>query len=70
MNTLADIASASEVLSAQEKQQLMLFLADRLREEGTSLPALAGNSSGILTDWMAEDEAAMRRFCSNPKSPN
>jgi hypothetical protein len=41
---------------------LMLFLAARLQEQGAPLPNLPGLSSEIRTDWMAEDEAAMRRF--------
>jgi hypothetical protein len=64
VTTLAEIKSAAESLSAQEQQQLMLFLVARLKDRGeiASPPSL---SREVKTDWMAEDEAAMRRFHPN-----
>jgi hypothetical protein len=62
MITLAEIELAANALSASEKQQLMLFLAARLQAEGTPLPFTADLPRDMKTDWMAEDEAAMRRF--------
>jgi hypothetical protein len=62
MITLAEIETAANALSATEIQQLMLYLADRLQAQGAPLPeppALPRERGG---DWMAEDEAAMRRF--------
>jgi len=62
MTTLAEIETAADALTATEKQQLLLYLAARLRAQGKSLPEtplLAREKPG---DWMAEDEAAMRRF--------
>jgi hypothetical protein len=62
MTTLDDIQSASDVLSVTDKQQLMLYLAASLQAQGAPLPNLPGFSDELGTDWMAEDEAAMRRF--------
>jgi hypothetical protein len=62
MTTLAEIQTMADALSATEQQQLMLFLAARLRAQGASLPEAPGLPREKLGDWMAEDEAAMRRF--------
>jgi hypothetical protein len=62
MTTLAEIETAANALSAIEKQQLMLYLATRLQAEGASLPETPALPRERLGDWMAEDEAAMRRF--------
>jgi hypothetical protein len=52
-------------LSAPEQQQLMLFLGRRLQAQGASLPEAPALPREMKTDWMAEDEAAMRRFHPN-----
>jgi hypothetical protein len=62
MTTLADIKTAANALSATEQQQLMLFLAARLQAQGAPLPETPALPRDMKTDWMAEDEAAMRRF--------
>jgi hypothetical protein len=62
MTTLAEIETAAAALSDSEKQQLMLFLATRLQAQGASLPEIPLLSRERMTDWMAEDEAAMRRI--------
>jgi hypothetical protein len=62
MTTLAEIETAAAALSDTEKQQLMLFLAARLRAQGAPLPEMLLLSRERITDWMAEDEAAMRRI--------
>jgi hypothetical protein len=62
MTTLGEIQTAADALSASEKQQLMLFLAASLYAQGAPLPEYPDPSHEMLTDWMAEDEAAMRRF--------
>jgi hypothetical protein len=62
MTTLAEIETAADALSTAEKQQLLLYLAARLQSQGAALtetPFLPWERAG---DWMAEDEAAMRRF--------
>jgi hypothetical protein len=65
MSTLAEIKTAADALPASEQQQLMLFLADRLKAQGASLPKAPALPRDMKTDWMAEDEAAMRRFHPN-----
>jgi len=62
VTTLAEIETAADALSAIEKQQLMLYLATRLQAQGASLPETPTLPRERLGDWMAEDEAAMRRF--------
>jgi hypothetical protein len=65
MTTLAEIETAADALSALEKQQLMLFLATRLQAQGAPLPQTPLLFPEMMTDWMAEDEAAMRRIHPN-----
>jgi hypothetical protein len=63
MTTLAEIKTAADALPASEQQQLLLFLAARLQAQGASPPTEAPPlPRDMKTDWMAEDEAAMRRF--------
>jgi hypothetical protein len=59
---LAEIETAADALPAAEKQQLMLFLATRLQAQGATLPETPFVPRERASDWMAEDEAAMRRF--------
>ena len=62
VTTLAEIETAAAALSDSEKQQLMLFLAASLRAQGAPLPERLLLPRERMTDWMAEDEAAMRRI--------
>jgi hypothetical protein len=62
MITLAEIEAAADALSASDQQQLFLYLAARLQSQGAPLPQSPPLSSDALVDWMAEDEAVMRRF--------
>lgn len=64
MTTLAEIKTAAIALPAAERQQLMLFLAASLKAQDALLPD-APLSREMKADWMAEDEAAMRRFHPN-----
>jgi hypothetical protein len=66
MTTLAEIETAVAALTASEKQQLMLFLAASLQAQGAPLPETPVLPRERASDWMAEDEAAMRRFHPNP----
>jgi hypothetical protein len=61
MSTLAEIEAAADALSAEQKQELLLFLASRLRAQG-SLPESRRFSAEQVRTWIAEDEADMRRF--------
>ena len=62
MSSLAEIEAADDALPAEEKQQLMLFLAARLRAVGARLAEPRQFSREQLAAWIAEDEADMRRF--------
>ncbi len=62
MTTLAEIETAADALSVTDQQQLMLHLASRLHSQGEPLPESPSAPSKRIGDWMAEDEAAMRRI--------
>ena len=62
MNTLAEIEAAADTLPAEEKQELILFLATRLRSSGVKLPPTRKFSREQIASWIAEDEAEMQRF--------
>ncbi|HEX4793355.1 MAG TPA: hypothetical protein VH370_06165 [Humisphaera sp.] len=62
MSTLDEIEAAADALPAAQKQELMLFLATRLRAQGAQLPEPRKFTTQQMQAWIAEDEAAMRRF--------
>lgn len=62
MSTLAEIETAAETLAPAEKQELILFLAARLRRSGVKLPPPRTFSREQMAAWIAEDEAEMQRF--------
>lgn len=66
MVTLAEIESAAAGLSPAEKQELMLFLASRLRAEGAQLPEPRTFTPDEIAGWITEDEADMRRLRARP----
>ncbi len=66
MVTLADIEAAAVSLSPAEKQELMLFLASRLRAEGAALPEPRVFSVDEMGRWITEDEADMRLLREQP----
>lgn len=61
MITLAEIEAAADSLSAEQKQELMLFLAARLRGAG-EVPPPRDFSREQMEAWIADDEEGMRRF--------
>jgi hypothetical protein len=61
MSTLAEIEAAVDSLPAAEKQELLLFLAARLRAEAGRSPAPRKFTKEQLDAWIARDEAEMRR---------
>jgi hypothetical protein len=65
MSTLAEIEAAVDALPPADKQELLLFLAARLREQGGQLPAPRKFSREQLSAWIADDEADMRRYREN-----
>jgi len=62
MSTLSEIEAAVDALPVADKQELLLFLAARLREKPSQLPDPRQFSSAQLSSWIAEDEADMQRF--------
>lgn len=62
MSTLAEIEQAAATLPPVEQQELLLYLAARLRARGASLPEPRLFSAEQLKAWMDEDEADLRRF--------
>jgi hypothetical protein len=65
MRTLAEIQAVIDALPPADKQELLVFLAARLRAQGGPLPAPRTYSSEQLKAWIAEDEADMHRFGDN-----
>jgi hypothetical protein len=65
MSTLSEIEAAVDALPIADKQELLLFLAARLRENGNQLPSPRKFSNEQLNGWIAEDETDMRHFRDN-----
>ena len=61
MSTLAEIESASDSLSAEEKEELLRFLAMRLRQERVA-PEPRLYSAEEMAAMLAEDEVDGARF--------
>lgn len=62
MSTLAEIEAAADVLPPEQKQELFLFLAARLRAGGGALPTPRDFSRKKIDAWIADDSEGMRRF--------
>jgi hypothetical protein len=62
MGTLTEIESATESLPKEQQRELLLFLLERLRADGSPLPEPRVFSDEQMKAWMDEDEADMRRF--------
>ena len=62
MSTLAEIEAAADALSPEQKQELMLFLAARLRASGAKMPEPRVFSPDEIANWIARDETDMARF--------
>lgn len=60
MSTLAEIEAAVDALPTKEKQELLIFLAARLRADGQALPEPRRFSREQMASWIAEDEEDMR----------
>lgn len=58
MSTLIEIEVAADSLPVEQKEQLLLFLATRLRAAGAALP----EPRQLSREEIAEDEADMRQF--------
>ena len=62
VSNLAEIEAAADALPVEQKQELMLFLAARLRAQGARMPEPRTYSREQIAGWIAEDEADMQRF--------
>ena len=63
MSTLAEIETAADALTEQEKEELFLFLATRLRSAQTAeLPPPRKVSREQMEAWIHDDEEGMRSF--------
>lgn len=62
MSSLVEIESAAAALSAGEKAELLLFVAQQLHDEQAPLPEPRLFSKDQLQAWMDEDEEDMVRF--------
>jgi hypothetical protein len=62
MSNLAEIEAAADALPPEQKQELLLFLAARLRAQGARMPEPRKFSREQVTAWIAQDEADMQRF--------
>jgi hypothetical protein len=62
MSTLAEIEAAADALTAEQKQELILFLAARLRAGTEERPPPREFSREQIEQWIAEDEAGYGRY--------
>ena len=63
MSTLTEIEAAAENLPAQEKEELFLFLAARLRTTNPAeLPPPRKFTREQMEAWIKDDEEGMKRF--------
>ena len=62
MSSLAEIEAAADALPAEQKQELLMFLAARMRGQGGRMPEPRRFSPQQQAEWIAEDEADLRRF--------
>lgn len=65
MSTLTEIEAAADSLPPEQKQELFLYLAARLRGTG-QLPPPRDFSSEQIATWIADDNDGMRRLAENP----
>lgn len=61
MSTIDEIEAAIDSLPSDQKQELFLYLAARLRGAG-QLPPPREFSREQIEAWIADDEEGMRRF--------
>jgi hypothetical protein len=66
MSTLTEIETAARRLAPAERQQLLIFVAQILREEGQSLPEPRTFSAAEMQAWMDEDEMDLKKLNGQP----
>jgi hypothetical protein len=62
VSSLSEIEAAATSLPPEQKQELILFLAARLRSEGAQLPAPRDFTPSEIASWIAQDEADLKQF--------
>ena len=62
MSTLLEIESAAEALPQEQKEELFLFLATRLRADAGDMPPPREFSREQMDQWIKEDEEEYRRL--------
>jgi hypothetical protein len=62
MSTLTEIEEAAAKLSPEQKRELLLFLAARLRADGAKIPPPLKYGREEMDSWIARDEADMEEF--------
>jgi hypothetical protein len=62
MPTLAELEAAVDQLSPEQKRELFLSLAARLRVGSAALPTPRDFSRAQIESWIADDEEGIRRF--------
>ena len=62
MSTLTEIEAAADRLRPEEQQELLMFLAARLRANRGALPLPRDIPVDQINQWIAEDEQDMKRF--------
>jgi hypothetical protein len=62
MSSLPEIESAIRQLSLEERQRLLLSLAQAIREETRPLPPPRDYSVEEMTQWMDDDEAEFKQL--------
>jgi len=68
MSTLPEIEAAVDALPPEKQQELLVYLAARLRANSASNPDPRRFTAEEINEWIASDEAEMQRFrSSQPK---
>lgn len=62
MSTLSEIEAAADALPPEQKQELILFLAARLRSSAVEMPPPRELSREQIDNWIADDEEGYRQF--------
>ena len=62
MSTLAEIEAAADALSPEQKQELLLFVAARLRAQGARPPEPRKFQREQVAGWIKQDEADCSGF--------
>ena len=67
MSSLPEIEAAAAELQPEQQQELLLFLASRLRGHAIRLPEPRNFSSDQVSAFLVEDEADMAAFRAEKK---